>query len=438
MINKHKKINPDAVTVPVNTQKYRRAGSVMIIAGFCGFLLWAGLAPLDRGVAASGIVTVSGSIKQVQSPVDGVISAIKAENGQRVDEGQVLVSLSPVQSQARKVSLAEQLDSTLVTIRRLEAELSGQSGLTLNPADSYYAPPPYAERQLQAQNALLTDRRLELESEIQGWQVTISGLTRRLGTLSDITRNKQQQLVSLTTQTANLKSLAEEGYLAHHRYLEVAREKAVCLSQINENRLHISQAEEQKASLIQRIAQRQANFHQQARETLARLTVQYSDLEKQRIIETDLTDKHQITSPVSGTVMDISVFTQGGVVRTGEKLMSVVPQEQTLIIDGKLSPQWRDKVASGQPVDLIFTAFNQNRTPKLPGELTFISADRLTDPDTREPYYQIQVAVAPAPGIPAIKPGMTAEIFIKTGERSLLSYLFRPVTDRLHSALSEE
>lgn len=410
----------------------------MIIAGFCGFLLWAGFAPLDKGVAASGTVAVSGSTKQVQSPVDGVISAIKAENGQQVDEGQVLVSLSPVQSQARRVSLAEQLDSTQVTIRRLEAELSGQSGFTLNAADKYYAPAPYGEAQLQAQNALLTARRLELESEIQGWQVTISGLTRRLGTLSDIARNKQQQLTSLTTQTANLKSLAEEGYLAHHRYLEVAREKAACLSQVNENRLHISQAEEQKASLIQRIAQRQANFHQQARETLARLMVQYSDLEKQQIIETDLTDKHQITSPVSGTVMDISVFTQGGVVRTGEKLMSVVPQEQTLIIDGKLSPQWRDKVASGQPVDLIFTAFNQNLTPKIQGELTFISADRLTDPDTREPYYQIQVAVVKAPGIPAIKPGMTAEIFIKTGERSLLSYLFRPVTDRLHSALSEE
>ncbi|WP_413483849.1 HlyD family type I secretion periplasmic adaptor subunit [Morganella psychrotolerans] len=438
MINKHKKINSDAVTVPVDTQKYRRAGSVMIIAGFCGFLLWAGFAPLDRGVAASGTVIVSGSTKQVQAPVDGVISAIKAENGQQVDEGQVLVSLSPVQSQARKESLAEQLDSTQVTIRRLEAELSGQSGFTLNATDKYYAPAPYREAQLQAQNALLTDRRLELESEIQGWQVTISGLARRLGTLSDIARNKQQQLTSLTTQTANLKSLAEEGYLAHHRYLEVAREKAACLSQINENRLHISQAEEQKASLIQRIAQRQANFHQQARETLARLTVQYSDLEKQRIIETDLTDKHQITAPVSGTVMDISVFTQGGVVRTGEKLMSVVPQEQILIIDGKLSPQWRDKVASGQPVDLIFTAFNQNRTPKLQGELTFISADRLTDPDTREPYYQIQATVAQAVGIPAIKPGMTAEIFIKTGERSLLSYLFRPVTDRLHSALSEE
>ncbi|KAA8714754.1 HlyD family type I secretion periplasmic adaptor subunit [Morganella psychrotolerans] len=438
MINKHKKTKSDAVNVPVDTQLYRRAGGVMIIAGFCGFLLWAGLAPLDKGVAASGTVIVSGSTKQVQSPVDGVISAIQAENGQRVDEGQVLVSLSPVQSQARRVSLAEQLDSTQVTIRRLEAELSGQSGFTLNAADKYYAPAPYGEAQLQAQNALLTARRLELESEIQGWQVTISGLTRRLVTLSDITRNKQQQLSSLTTQTANLKSLAEEGYLAHHRYLEIAREKAVCLSQINENRLHISQAEEQKASLIQRIAQRQANFQQEARETLARLTVQYSDLEKQRIIETDLTDKHQITAPVSGTVMDLSIFTHGGVVRAGEKLMSVVPQEQTLIIDGKLSPQWRDKVASGYPVDLIFTAFNQNRTPKLRGELIFISADRLTDPDTREPYYQIQVAVVQEPGLPAIKPGMPVDIFIKTGERSLLSYLFRPVTDRLHSALAEE
>lgn len=131
------------------------------------------------------------------------------------------------------------------------------------------------------------------------------------------------------------------------------------------------------------------------------------------------------------------MFTAGGVVRAGEKLMSVVPEQQTLIIEGKLSPLWIDKVASGQSADLLFTAFNQNLTPKLRGELTMISADRLINPVNGEPYYQIQITV-PETAAQEIKPGMPAEIFIRTGERSLLSYLFKPVTDRLFFALTEE
>ncbi|MEM8195417.1 HlyD family efflux transporter periplasmic adaptor subunit [Morganella morganii] len=145
-----------------------------------------------------------------------------------------------------------------------------------------------------------------------------------------------------------------------------------------------------------------------------------------------------MTAPVTGTVMDVSVFTAGGVVQAGEKLMSVVPEQQTLIIEGKLSPQWIDKVAPGQSADLLFTAFNQNLTPKLRGELTMISADRLINPANGEPYYQIQIVVPEMAAAQVIKPGMPAEIFIRTGERSLLSYLFKPVTDRLFFALTEE
>lgn len=209
--------------VKTDTGGYQRAGKYVVAFGFAGFLLWAGFAPLDQGVAASGTVVIAGNIKQVQSPADGVISEIYVQNGQRAEKDQVLVRLRPVQSQAQAVSLAEQLDSTLLIQRRLEAELRGEAVFAPAADDVFYAPSAYGRAQLQAQNALLTDRRLELESELQARHITVDGLTRRLITLRDIARSTAQQADSLTAQAANLKSLADEGYLPRHRYQEIRR-----------------------------------------------------------------------------------------------------------------------------------------------------------------------------------------------------------------------
>ncbi|MCG6396246.1 HlyD family secretion protein, partial [Vibrio alginolyticus] len=125
--------------VKTDTGGYQRAGKYVVVFGLAGFLLWAGFAPLDQGVAASGTVVIAGNIKQVQSPADGVISEIYVQNGQRAEKDQVLVRLRPVQSQAQAVSLAEQLDSTLLIQRRLEAELRGEPAFTPTADDVFYA-----------------------------------------------------------------------------------------------------------------------------------------------------------------------------------------------------------------------------------------------------------------------------------------------------------
>lgn len=301
--------------VKTDTGGYQRAGKYVVASGLAGFLLWAGFAPLDQGVAASGTVVIAGNIKQVQSPADGVISAIYVQNGQRAEKDQVLVRLRPVQSQAQAVSLAEQLDSTLLIQRRLEAELRGEAAFTPAADDVFYAPPAYGRVQLQAQNALLTDRRLELESEIQARRVTVDGLTQRLITLREIARSTAQQADSLTAQAVNLKSLADEGYLPRHRYQEIRRESAALRNQAGDARLQISRAEEEKSAQTEQITQRQAAFHGGIREELSRLSVQRSELKKQQIIENERLEQHVITAPVTGTVMDVSVFTAGGVVK---------------------------------------------------------------------------------------------------------------------------
>jgi protease secretion system membrane fusion protein len=138
----------------------------------------------------------------------------------------------------------------------------------------------------------------------------------------------------------------------------------------------------------------------------------------------------------------MNVFTEGGVIGPGFKLMDIVPSADMLVITGQVPVHLIDRVHADLPVDLIFSALNQKKTPKIPGVVTQVSADRLTDERTGLPYFNIKAKVTPE-GMKQladqqIRAGMPVEIFIKTGERSLMNYLFKPILDRAHSAMSEE
>ncbi|HCZ8410912.1 TPA: HlyD family type I secretion periplasmic adaptor subunit, partial [Proteus mirabilis] len=292
------------------------------------------------------------------------------------------------------------------------------------------------------QNRLLNEKSAELISEINGYKAAIDGITGRLTHLKRSIQNKKSQISNLQNQLNDLQILANEGYIPRHRYQEMVRELAENNNQLNETFGQISALEKQKLEYEQRILQRNANFHQLARTELNKIQLQISETEKQFIIETDKLAKMAIIAPISGTVMDLSVFTQGGFVKTGQTLMDIVPEDHQLVIEARLAPHLIDKVTPGLPVDLIFSAFNQNTTPKIPGEVTIISADRLIDERTTEPYYQVLINIKDytllADNKNKLKAGMPVDVFIKTGDRSLLNYLFKPVLDRLHTSLTEE
>ena len=150
----------------------------------------------------------------------------------------------------------------------------------------------------------------------------------------------------------------------------------------------------------------------------------------------------EIKAPVAGTVVGLSVFTKGAVVAPGFKLMDIVPVEDSLVVEGHLPVHLVDKVYAGLPVSLIFTAFNQNKTPHIPGEVVNVSADRFIEEQTGQPYYKVTSKVAPE-GVKMIvnlkiRPGMPVDMFVKTGERTMMNYLLKPILDHLKLSMSEE
>ncbi|MCL8608582.1 HlyD family type I secretion periplasmic adaptor subunit [Proteus mirabilis] len=437
-----KNVIPLSEKISDDPKKFLVIGWTVVLLGLAIFIFWAAFAPLDKGVPAIGNVAISGNKKSVQSSIEGIITHIFVKNGDPVSAGQTLIQLSPIQSQALVKSLSEQYDNLLITQQRLYAELNQQTSFKLNNNEKYYSSTENREKLLLQQNRLLNEKSAELISEINGYKAVIDGITGRLTHLKRSIQNKKSQISNLQNQLNDLQILANEGYIPRHRYQEMVRELVENNNQLNETFGQISALEKQKLEYEQRILQRNANFHQLARTELNKIQLQISETEKQLIIEKDKLAKMAIIAPISGTVMDLSVFTQGGFVKTGQTLMDIVPEDHQLVIEARLAPHLIDKVTPGLPVDLIFSAFNQNTTPKIPGEVTIISADRLIDERTTEPYYQVLINIKDytllADNKNKLKAGMPVDVFIKTGDRSLLNYLFKPVLDRLHTSLTEE
>lgn len=423
-------------------RKFTRLGWLVIGIGLAGFFLWASLAPLDKGVASPGSVTVSGNRKTVQSPVGGVIKKIDVKEGDKVKAGEELVQMSQVQAQAQVDSLKDQYYTTLATEGRLLAERDNLNKIHFSSVFDTIKDNPRVAEIIALQIQLFSSRQQALRSEIDGFKQSIDGIRYQLKGLQDSRANKQIQLSSIREQMSSMKQLAAEGYLPRNRYLEAQRQFAEISSSIDETIGRIGQLQKQLLESQQRIAQRYADYQREVRTQLAQTQMDANDFKnKLEMANYDLGNT-SIVSPVDGTVVGLSIFTQGGVVGAGDHLMDIVPSEASLVVDSRLKVEMIDRVYNGLPVELMFTAFNQNKTPKIPGTVTLISADRLVDKGTGEPYYQMQVTVTPE-GLKMlqgadIKPGMPVEVFVKTGSRSLLSYLFKPILDRAHTSLTEE
>ncbi|CDH22550.1 HlyD family type I secretion periplasmic adaptor subunit [Xenorhabdus bovienii] len=434
--------NDESGLLPLDANRYLRLGWLVIGIGLLGFFVWAAFAPLDKGVASSGIVVVDGNRKTVQSPANGIIRQILASEGEQVKVGQVLVQLSQVQVNAQIDSLKQQLHTTLATEVRLLAEQQGLEVISFPATLSDQQSEPRIKDILVLQKQLFLSRREMLRSDLAGMQQAEEGLSFQLKGLREALTNKQQQQVSLKEQVTNLRPLTEEGYFPRNRYLELQRSQSELSGSMAEMAGRIGQLEKQCQETRQRIIQRQADYQREVRSQLSDVQVQANELKnKLETAQFDLSHT-SITAPVGGSVVGLTIFTQGGVVASGEKLMEILPAQSALEVEARLMVHLIDKVEMGQDVDLMFTAFNQNQTPKVTGKVTVISADRLVDGVTREPYYQMRVRVTPE-GMAQlaglhIKPGMPVEVFVKTGSRSLLSYLFKPLMDRASTSLIEE
>lgn len=421
---------------------HTKLGWWIVLAGFGGFILWASFAPLDKGVPISGNVTVASHLQAVQHQTGGIIDSILVKEGDFVKVGQVLVRMNDVQIKAQAEITRIQLYTARAVEARLLAERDGQNEISF-PAEllSLQSDMRIASS-IMVQSQLFMSRKLALQHEIAALDESIAGLRMQLRGLESSKISKNQQLKFLEEQLVNLRDLATDGFVPRNRLLELERTYTQLNGELSADTGNIGRTQRQIAELEQRRIHRQQEYQKEVRQQLSDIKRE-ADALSSRLQGQDFELANvEVKAPVDGIVVGMNVFTEGGIIGPGFKLMDIVPSDDILVITGQVPVHLIDRVHIDLPVDLIFSALNQKKTPKIPGVVTQVSADRLTDERTGFPYYNIKAKVTPE-GMKQltdqqIRAGMPVEIFIKTGERSLMNYLFKPILDRAHSAMSEE
>ena len=433
------------VTPPdlLNPYRYVRLGWAVIWVGLVGFFLWAGLAPLDKGVPVPGTVMVSGHRKAVQHVSGGILAKILVKEGDLVQAGQVLALMEPIPAKSQADATRSQYLTARLTAVRLQAELAGKAQLLLPAAlQEQFHSLPRAMATWQVQQDLFKSRRAALQADLAAMQASLAGLNSHMQALEESRASKLRQQKSLAVQLEGMRELARDGYVPRNRYLEVDRMHAQIVGAIAEDTGNLARLRHQVSETQQRIAQRQDEYQKEVRTQLAEASRDAETLEsRSTATDFDLANT-EIKAPMSGKVVGLAVFTDRGVLSPGFKLMDIVPQEETLYIEAQVPVHLIDKVKPALSVELMFTAFNQNRTPHVQGLVDMVSADRLVDEKNGFPYYTLHAHVTPEGmrklGQLQVRPGMPVEVLVKTGERTLLSYLLKPLLDRMHGALREE
>ena len=436
------KVPGDSNVLQLDDTRYSRLGWLLMLGGFLGFLGWAALAPLDKGVAVSGKVMVSGHRKVVQHPSGGIVERIDVRDGDKVVAGQVLIRLKETPLLGQAQSLRSQFYGSLASEARLNAERDGALEVSFPTELTTLAAAPEVASNLALQRQLFDSRRQALLLDQQGIHESIAGAEAQLRGVRDSQASKVLQRTALAEQLQGLRELAREGYIPRNRLLDSERVYAQVLGSISEDYGRIGQLQRQVLEMRLKIRQLAEEYQKEVRTQLADTRVRTEDLRNRLASAEFELANSQLRAPVAGIVVGLDVFTEGGVIKPGQALMEIVPQGEPLLVEARVPVELADKVHPGLPVELMFSAFSQSTTPRVAGEVTLVSADRQVDERTDEPYYTLRAQVSDAgmaqlAGL-QIRPGMPVEAFVRTGERSMLNYLFKPLLDRTHMALVEE
>ncbi|MDN4054637.1 HlyD family type I secretion periplasmic adaptor subunit [Massilia sp. YIM B02763] len=439
-------ISHDVAPLTVNTdaRSYARIGWLIVLFGFVGFLVWACFAPLDKGVPMSGTVAKESNRKSVQHQTGGTIQEILVKDGDVVKAGQVLVRMNAITAKAGYDITEAQYLTARATEARLMAEQLGQKTIRFPEELTKRANDPRVAEMMTLQSQLLASRQASLQNELGGVDENIAGLKVQIQGLQESRDSKKAQVGFLKEQLEGMRDLAKDGYVARNRLLDLERTYAQLQGEISEDIGNIGRAQRQVMEMTLRKSQRMQEYQKEVRTTLAD-TQKEAEAQGARMSAQQFELSNvDVKAPVSGTVVGLAVFTNGGVVQPGFKMMDIVPTDDPLIVEGQLPVNLVDKIHDGLPTELIFSAFNANRTPHIPGIVETVSADRSVDERTGAAYYKVRVKVSQegakmiAHHKMDIRPGMPVELFVKTGERTMMSYLLKPVFDRAHSSMSED
>ncbi|WP_075291176.1 HlyD family type I secretion periplasmic adaptor subunit [Pararhizobium arenae] len=431
---------------PVNSRRSLRSHiiavlvlSTALVAGVGG---WAATTELSSAIVASGTVVVENNVKKIQHLTGGIVGELLVKEGDRVDAGQVLLRLDATTVRANLSIVQNTLAQLYARRARLLAEQSSSGTFTI-PEDLTKLTTATAAQVLEESerklfvsrvNALasmkdqLASRKDQLKDETEGLTVQLTAI--------------EDALKLIAEELNGLEKLYKEGLVSMQRVTTLKRERAQLEGDRGARLAARAQAAGKSSEIDLQILQLEEDRRTEVAKELTEVEAKISEYEDRQVAAIDQLKRLDITAPLAGRVYQLAVHTINGVINPGEQLMLVVPEADSLTVEARIATHDIDQIRLGQPVELVFSAFNQRTTPVIDGEVVTIAPDLVTDQRTGISYYPIRVRPKPESvkklqGL-TLYPGMPAEVFVKIADRTVISYLAKPLTEQMRHTFRED
>jgi len=415
---------------------------MFILFGVIG--VWAAVVPLSAGAIAPGKVVSESNRKEIQHLEGGIIKEILVGDGDVVKANQVLVKLDSTNAKARSDQVLGQYLAAKATEARLIAERDGKSEITF--PEEYVAQEatnPKVKEALETQRRLFTTRRDALEGQINVLNQKAAQSGEEMRGLREQIAAANTQINLLAQEIATVEGLLKTGNALKPRLLNLQRQQADLMGQRGNAQAMVSRASQAASEAKMNIINAKNDFMNKVAAELKDTQVQLSSLEEQARATSDVARRVEVVAPLAGTVTALDVHTVGGVVQPGAVLMYLVPADDRMIVEARVSPQDIDVVHAGLIAQVRLTAFKSRYLRPIEGKVITVSADRVEDAATRENYFVARIEI-PQSELAALgeniklTSGMPADVLIVTGTRTMLSYIVRPIRESFGHAFHDQ
>ncbi|MBR1224207.1 MULTISPECIES: HlyD family type I secretion periplasmic adaptor subunit [unclassified Bradyrhizobium] len=413
--------------------------SALLVAG-CGG--WAAWAMLEGAVVAAGTVKVDQNLKEVQHRDGGIVKTLAVRQGDQVKEGQVLATLDDVQIKAEHLIVRAQMVEALGRRARLVAERDNLAAAEF-PAEMHALFPSTAGAVIHGETRLFTGNKTARDSQKEQLELSIAQTGEEIRGMGARLAAKEEEIKLVGAEREKLQSLFDRKIVEYQRVYSAQRDYARIMGEQGEIQASIARAKVRTSEIRVQIIAVDQNASTEAQKELRIVEARIAELQERKLAVEDRLSRTEIRSPASGYINELFAYTVGGVITPAAKIATVVPENADLKFEIRISPADIDQVRVGQPARVRLSAFNRTTTPELKGKVAMVSPASARDPSNGQEHYIAHVRLLQAEedliqqkGLRLV-PGMPAEVFVSTQERTAASYLAKPFTDQMNRAFRE-
>jgi HlyD family secretion protein len=411
---------------------------VLLVVGLGG---WASIAEISGALIAPGSIVVESSVKKVQHPTGGVVGEVRAHDGDHVKAGDIVVRLDDTVTKANLAIVTKNLNGLLARGARLQAEQQGVDKIVFPPALLDHANDPDVKDVMASEAKLFEVRTTGRAGQKAQLRERVAQLKEEIAGLTAQAQAKDQEVALVNKELVGVRQLYDQHLVQLTRLTTLERDGARLAGEKAQYVASMAQAKGKITETELQIIQVDKDMVSDVSKDLRETNDKIGEYIERKVTAEDQLRRVDIRAPQDGIVEQSTVHTVGGVIQAGDAIMMIVPQADDLQVEAKVNPQDIDKIQIGEKTLLRLSAFNQRTTPELNGAVIRVSPDVTTDQRNGQSYYTIRVSMPPEEiaklGEVRLIPGMPAEAFVQTGDRTMMSYLVKPLKDQLMRAFRE-